>query len=157
MAGICIAAAVSPDDVAAGRSLVLEYADTLPFDLGYQNFADEIATFPAKYAPPAGRLLIGRVDGVPAGCIALRPLGPGEGEVKRLYVRPAARGIGLGGRLVSAIVAEGRGVGYRRLRLDTIRGLMADAERLYRAAGFRETPPYYDNPKADTVYYALDL
>ena len=157
MQDIRIAAVTAPPDVRAARDLILEYAGTLPFDLGYQGFAEEIAAFPEKYAPPRGRLLLARVDGASAGCIALRPLGADDGEVKRLYVRPACRGLGLGRRLVEAIVTEGRDAGYRRLRLDTNRGLMAGAERLYRDAGFVETPPYYEGPDADTAYYALEL
>lgn len=157
MPGIRITAVTMPPDVAAVRALILEYAGTLPFDLGYQNFAEEIARFPGAYAPPQGRLLLARLGDMPVGCIALRPLRDGEGEVKRLYVRSSGRGHALGRRLVASIVAEARAAGYRRLRLDTIRDLMATAEALYRAAGFVETPPYYDNPRTDTVYYALDL
>ncbi len=144
-------------DIAAVRGLFLEYAESLPFDLGYQNFADEIAEFPGQYAPPKGGLILARVDGATAGAVGLRPLDAAVGEIKRLYVRPDYRGLGLGAKLVDAIVGCGRRTGYAALRLDTIRGLMEGAEILYRRRGFIEIAAYYENPMADAVYYELRL
>ncbi len=144
-------------EIEALRALVVEYAGTLPFDLGYQGFDDEISGFPGKYAPPGGALYLAQVDGLPAGAIGLRPLAPHVAEVKRLFVRPAHQGLGIGRMLVERIVGRGRRIGYEKLRLDTIRDLMAPAEALYRSVGFIEIPAYYDNPIPNAVYYELTL
>lgn len=149
--------ATTAPDIEAVRDIFVEYAGTLPFDLAYQNFAAEISEFPGQYAPPEGYLLLVRVDGAAAGAVGVRPLSPEIGEIKRLYVRPGHRGLGLGSRLVHAVVAQGRSIGYRALRLDTIGGLMADAERLYRDIGFTEIESYYDGAIDGTVFYELSL
>lgn len=149
-------------DMAEARALFEEYAASLPIDLGFQNFADELATLPGAYAPPAGRLLLAGEPGAAAGCIALRPLAladavPGTaGEVKRLYVRPRARSEGLGARLVEQLLAEARAVGYRTLMLDTLASMQA-AQALYRRFGFAECSPYYYNPAPETVYLSRVL
>jgi ribosomal protein S18 acetylase RimI-like enzyme len=97
-----------------------------------------------------------------AGCIALRPLVPAHerrtdlGEIKRLYVRPDARGHAVGYALVEAIVAEARHAGYRELRLDTLPTMHA-AQALYRRFGFQPCAPYYDNPLTGVVYLALAI
>jgi GNAT superfamily N-acetyltransferase len=144
------------DDLATVRALFQEYADGLGIDLSFQGFAAELATLPGAYAPPAGRLLLGEIDGRAAGCIALRPLSPGIGEVKRLYLRPGFRGRGLGRRLAETDVAEARAIGYRTHRLDTLARL-AEANAIYAGLGFRLIPPYYRNPTEGVLYYELAL
>jgi putative acetyltransferase len=154
--------AVSPADFDAARSLFEEYAAWLAVDLGFQGFAEELATLPGVYAPPWGRLLIAGTPGNATGCIALRPLtnfGAGAdatGEVKRLFVQPRARGTGLGARLAAALVDEARVIGYRELKLDTL-DWMTDARRLYARLGFAECAPYYENPLPGAVYMSLTL
>lgn len=148
--------AVSAADIAAVRELFAEYAQGLQVDLCFQGFAEELATLPGKYVRPRGRLFLA---GEPrfAGCIALRPLDEeGVAEVKRLYVRPAARGSGLGLALVQAVIRDARAIGYRELRLDTLPN-MGDALRLYERMGFVGRSPYYHNPVPGTVYMSLAL
>jgi GNAT superfamily N-acetyltransferase len=138
------------------RQLFQEYAAALPVDLGFQGFSRELDQLPGDYAPPAGRLLLGMDGSRPAGCVALRPLEPGVCEMKRLYVRPDARGAGWGRRLTERVVAEAKAVGYARMRLDTLAG-MAEAQGLYLAMGFRPITPYRHNPVPGTVFLELDL
>ncbi len=146
MPDIQIKAASTETDFDATQELFREYAESLPFDLAYQNFEGEIAAFPGKYAEPQGCLLVVEVDGMPMGAVGLKPLERGVAEIKRLYVWPGTRGLGLGRLLVAEIVARGRSIGYRMLRLDTIRGLMVGARRVYQEVGFVEIPSYYDSP-----------
>ncbi len=141
----------TPGHLAAVRSLFGEYAASLPFALDFQGFAVELAGLPGKYAPPAGALLL-LVDAAgPAGCVALRPLGEGVGEMKRLYVRPGRRGQGYGRLLAEAVVDEARRRGYRSLRLDTVPGMDA-AITLYAALGFTPIPPYCENPVPGAMF-----
>ena len=148
--------AESARDVATARSLFQEYADWLSIDLSYQDFERELATLPGAYAPPKGRLLLAEIDGTVGGCIALRPLEPGIGEVKRLYLRGAFRGRGVGRRLARTVVDEARAIGYRALRLDTLARL-TEANALYASLGFRPIAPYYQNPHEGVLYYELVL
>jgi ribosomal protein S18 acetylase RimI-like enzyme len=141
------------DDV---KALFTEYAASLGIDLGYQNYGDEFASLPGKYARPCGRLYLALVDGAPAGCIAMRKLNDTRAEMKRLYVRPAFRGAKLGLALVERVIADAREIGYRELVLDTL-GSMHRAQELYRGLGFVETEPYYDCPVEGTVFLRLDL
>ena len=143
-------------DIKTARALFREYSDWLGIDLSYQDFEQELAALPGAYAPPAGRLLLAEVGGVAGGCIALRPLEPGIGEVKRLYLRGDFRGRGLGRRLAETIVAEARVIGYRALRLDTLARL-TEANALYASLGFRPIAPYYRNPTEGVLYYELIL
>lgn len=143
--------AATPADVALARSLFEEYARWLAVDLCFQNFAEELATLPGAYAPPAGRLLLAGAPGTAFACVALRPLAAGVGEVKRLYVQPAHRGEGWGRRLVEALLAHARAIGYAELKLDTL-AQMDDARKLYAAMGFEPCAPYYRNPLDGTLY-----
>ena len=154
--GLDIRQAVTPDDVRAARQLFLEYAAWLKVDLCFQGFDQELAGLPGKYAPPQGRLLLASVEGEDAGCIALRPLEPGVGEVKRMYVRPAFRGRGIARRLARELLDAARTIGYATLRLDTL-SFMQEAAALYRALGFVQTAAYYDNPLPGVVYMELKL
>jgi len=148
----------TPDDLAAVAALFRAYEASLDVDLGYQDFAAELAALPGKYAPPAGALLLARdSDGRPLGCVALRPMADaGRCEMKRLYVAPAGRGTGLGRSPMLAIVDAARAIGYRELWLDTLPS-MAAAQELYRGAGFEPAEPYYDTPVAGTVFMRLML
>jgi GNAT superfamily N-acetyltransferase len=148
--------AESAADIAHARCLFEEYAAWLAVDLCFQGFAEELATLPGAYAPPRGRLLLAEARDAPVGCIALRPLHDDVGEVKRLYVKPAARGSGLGQALVQAILRDARAIGYHELKLDTIEW-MSDARRLYQRLGFVECSPYYHNPLPGVVYMSLAL
>jgi ribosomal protein S18 acetylase RimI-like enzyme len=130
----------------------------VPIDLGYQGFGGELASLPGKYAPPAGALLIARdASGAALGCVAMRPPDDeGVCEMKRLYVAPEGRGLGLGNALARAIIEAARAAGYREMRLDALASMHA-AQALYRALGFSEIAPYYDTPIAGTVFMALKL
>ncbi|MFO1303354.1 MAG: GNAT family N-acetyltransferase [Burkholderiales bacterium] len=149
--------AATASDVAHARALFEEYAEWLAIDLCFQGFEEELATLPGKYAPPRGRLFLAGDATDPVGCIALRPLDePGVGEVKRLYVRPVARGTGLGRALAETVIEHARAIGYRELRLDTA-DWMHEAIRLYATLGFKERPPYYHNPMPGVVFMSLAL
>jgi GNAT superfamily N-acetyltransferase len=129
-------------DVAAARALFERYAASLPFSLAYQGFAAELAGLPQPYAPPQGRLLLARSGGGAVGTVALRRLAPGVGEIKRLYVVPAARGGGVGRALLAAAIEAARQLGYERVRLDSHRDSMQAAIALYRRLGFVEIAAY---------------
>jgi ribosomal protein S18 acetylase RimI-like enzyme len=144
------------EDIATARALFIEYQQELGVDLCFQGFEEELASLPGKYAPPDGRLFLAKRAGAVAGCIALRRVDATSGEVKRLYVRPVFRGAGLGLVLARVVIDAARGIGYRRLVLDTLEQ-MKPARALYEALGFREIPAYYENPLPGAIYMALDF
>ena len=139
------------------RTLFVEYGESLHFDLCFQQFDQELRDLPGLYAPPRGRLVLAEVDGRSAGCVALKPLESGVCEMKRLYVRPDYRGLGLGATLAKRVIADARDAGYHSMRLDTIAGVMDRAIALYRSLGFRDIPPYYTNPVPNALYFELEL
>jgi GNAT superfamily N-acetyltransferase len=148
----------SAADLEATVRLFDAYASSLGIDLSFQGFAAELASMPGKYAAPAGELLLVRDnDGEPLGCAALRPITPvGCCEMKRLYVSPRGRGLGLGRALVDAIVGEAVRIGYDEMRLDTLPA-MVEAIALYGKAGFVPIEPYYDTPVAGTMFLGRSL
>jgi len=143
-------------DIAAVRELFREYAAAIGVDLEYQGFSAELGALPGEYAPPSGELLLARVNGEVAGCVALRALDHSTLEMKRLYVRPDRRGTGLGKRLVAAAIALARQRGCAELRLDTLAS-MVSAQTLYRTLGFSEIAPYGQEFLPGTRFYALPL
>lgn len=142
------------DDV---HELFREYAATLGISLCFQNFDEELAGLPGRYAAPGGAILMALVDGTPAGCVAVRPLG-GESlcEMKRLYVRERFRAMHLGRALAEAVIEKARGIGYRAMRLDTL-PTMGRAIGLYEKLGFKDIAPYCDNPHEGVRYLELKL
>ena len=150
----------APADVAAVRSLIREYADSLGVDLCFQQIDAELATLPGDYAEPGGALLLVMVDGQPAGCGAIRALPDVDYanacEMKRLFVRPAFRRLGLGRVLALALIEQAIQAGYSTLLLDTLDDMEA-ARGLYAELGFEEIPPYYFNPLPGAHYLKVDL
>lgn len=138
------------------RELLREYQGALGVDLCFQDFEREVTELPGDYAQPRGTFLLAALRGETVGCAALRPLSDESCEMKRLYVRPAARGTGLGRALALRIVDEATRRGYRSIRLDTM-PLMTNAIALYRALGFREIPAYRHNPVPGALYFELTL
>ena len=154
-----IVPAYDDEGIAAARSLFREYADWLGIDLCFQGFEEELAGLPGAYGPPQGRLLLASGVNGYLGCVALRNRPAMEGsvcEMKRLYVRPEARGTGLGRALAERIIAEAKGIGYQRMLLDTL-STMEAAIGLYRSLGFRQTSAYYANPIPEARYFELLL
>ena len=144
------------EQVAAARELFVEYKAWLNVDLSFQAFEEELASLPGMYAPPSGRLLLAVHEDGYAGCVGLRAWDADDCEMKRLYVRPALRGLGVGRRLVGRVIAEAIAIGYRRMCLDTLPN-MERAQELYRRFGFREIAPYRFNPVEGARYMAMDL
>lgn len=138
------------------REIFREYQLSLGIDLCFQDFENELATLPGKYAPPQGRLYLGFVNNALAGCIALRPFQEHKCEMKRLYVRPEFRGQQLGMALATTTIAVARQVGYRQMFLDTL-PVMSVAQKLYRSLGFIEVPAYCLNPVEGAIFMSLDL
>jgi putative acetyltransferase len=156
LAGFELVAASSPEALATCRELFTEYQRGLGVSLCFQGFDAEVAGLPGDYAPPRGRLYLALAGGRPAGCVALRPLFHRDAEIKRLYVRPAHRGSGLGRILAERVIEDARALGYEVLKLDTLPGMKA-AQRLYEDLGFRDTAPYNDNPVGGVRFMALEL
>ncbi|MCE7974043.1 MAG: GNAT family N-acetyltransferase [Leptolyngbya sp. PLA1] len=157
--------ASSPSDLDLARTLFREYAASLPFSLCFQGFEEELATLPGKYAAPAGEILIAYDTRTPVGCVALRPIDPLPDdpsaarpvcEMKRLYVKPASRGLGAGRALCERLIADARVMGYRMMKLDSEPDFDA-AVGLYRSLGFVPIPRYNDDPHPQTIYLGLRL
>jgi len=138
------------------RQFFRNYAAWLGVDLSFQNFDEEMASLPGAYAAPEGRLFYAERDGLPAGCVGLRPFSDNLCEMKRLYVEPRQRGFGIGLELALAVIKAAKEIGYRKLLLDTLPAMRV-AVRLYRELGFKETPAYYQTPIEGTKFLALDL
>ncbi len=147
----------SEKDLAEVAKLFREYAAWLAVRSCSRNVKREVAELPGHYGPPDGCLLLARQNGQPAGCVALRRFDDDKCEMKRLHVRSAYRGRGIGKALAAEIIAEARRLGYRKMRLDSIADRMKEAVSLYRALGFREIPPYGDHPEGCTLFMELDL
>jgi ribosomal protein S18 acetylase RimI-like enzyme len=144
------------EHVPAVRELFVEYSRGTGIDLCFQGFAQELAELPGRYAPPTGQLLLMRQGSEAIGCVALRELGDAVCEMKRLYVRPAFRGRGIGRALAGTIIDAARQIGYARMRLDTLAS-MTPAIALYESLGFRRIGPYCHNPIAEAVFMELEL
>ena len=151
-----VIAPATPQDIEEVQVLFREYAALVEEALCFGDFDGELAALPGEYAPPAGALLLARSAGAAAGCVALRRLDGATGEMKRMYVRAAYRGTGLGRRLALAVIDEARRRGFRRLVLDTLPKL-APAIALYRGLGFREVDPYLARPTPGALCFALRL
>ena len=143
-------------DIASARELFLEYQRGLGVDLCFQSFDEELNALPGRYARPSGRLLMATQGGSAVGVVAMRGLDSADCEMKRLYVRPEGRGLGIARLLTARLIEEARISGYRRMLLDTLPS-MAQAQALYRSLGFLQIGPYCENPIAGTLHMALDL
>ena len=148
--------AADPEDVEAVRGLFLEYQESLGVDLCFQGFDRELAELPGDYTPPGGRLIVARDEGTAVACVALRRLDAKTCEMKRLYVQPSHRGLGLGRALAQAVISEARLAGYGRMRLDTLPS-MTEAAVLYERLGFRDIEPYTENPVRGARFLQLEL
>jgi GNAT superfamily N-acetyltransferase len=145
-----------PAELGTVRELIEEYVRLLGVDLEFQDLESELADLATAYGPPGGVILVELVDGAIVGCVALRPLEEGCCEMKRLFVRPALRGTGLGRRLAVAVIEAGGDLGYDRMRIDTL-PQMGAARKLYASLGFREIEPYRFNPVPGTAFMELEL
>lgn len=143
--------------IAEARTLFREYEAWLGIDLCFQGFEEELSRLPGKYAPPDGRLFLAYSDEGLAGCIAMRKLGDGVCEMKRLFVRDAFRGRRIGNELIQKIIEAARDADYSKMRLDTYPAKMGKAADLYRSYGFYEIAPYYNNPDEGVLFMELDL
>lgn len=145
-----------PDDISEVRELFLEYAAGVGFSLCFQDFDAELASLPGKYAPPTGQLVVADSGTALVGCVALRQHQPAVGELKRLFVRPGFRRLGLGRELLDRIMAEAMSAGYRDVVFDTL-PVMTDALRIYERLGFVATEPYCVNPVEGALFYRKTL
>ena len=159
---ITIREAADQTDFETARTLFLEYAKWLAIDLCFQGFNEELAMLPGAYARPSGRLFLAEdADASAAGCVALRKLKLDPSgrscELKRLWVRPAFRGMHLGRALTQAAIDAARESGYSSMKLDTLPLVMPNAVAMYRTFGFNDCPPYYHNPIEGSLYMECAL
>jgi len=152
-----IVEANTPELIKETQVLFREYEKWLNVSLCFQGFEEEVNTLPGKYSPPEGRLYLVQLDDKFSGCIALRKLEEGICEMKRLYLREELRGKEIGNTLVTKIIQDAREIGYKAMRLDTIKEKMPKAVAIYSRHGFIETEPYYHNPNPHTLFMELDL
>ena len=145
-----------PADRDAVLEIFTEYVNSPSVSLDFQGNEAEFANLPGKYAPPAGAILLGWLEGRAVGCVAMRPVDAAICEMKRLYVRPAGRGLGLGRRLAEAIVSVARDAGYTQMRLDVLPEFDR-ARALYAALGFEPAEPVTHNPVLGTEFLGLAL
>lgn len=153
---IVLRQAVLPAEIEAARELFLEYQRSLGFDLCFQGFQQELAALPGPYAPPQGRLYLAMDATEAVGCVAMRDLGGGVAEMKRLYLRPSHRGHRIGRQLAQRIVDDAKAAGYQSLVLDTLPS-MTEAQALYASLGFTDTTPYTANPVQGVRFLQLSL
>jgi GNAT superfamily N-acetyltransferase len=151
-----IRAASTDADFTQARALFEEYAAGLGIDLCFQGFSQELNALSRMYGAPRGVLLLAEIEGIPAGCAAVRPFDRVTCELKRVYVRPDYRGTGLGRRLTETALGAARDLGYKRIRLDTL-PQMAAAQRIYEDLGFRDIPAYYGEPMAGQRFMEATL
>ena len=151
-----VSEATTREDIAAIRSLFIEYQNYLDIDLDFQDFGVELAKLPGKYSSPDGRLLLARCNGEVAGCVAFYRMDANTCELKRLYVRRDHKGKGVGRALFERAMAEAKAANYDTMRLDSLRRLR-EAEELYKHYGFTEIAPFNENPHADVYYLERKL
>ncbi len=158
MSRFSIVDATSAEDLDEVRRLFRAYVDWIDIDLSYQGFEEELARLPGKYVPPLGALLIAKgADGVALGCVGVRAFGEdGSCEMKRLYVTPESRGLGVGAALVDCVLERARRAGFKSMKLDTL-PTMTGAIKIYKEAGFSEVPAYYETPIEETVFFQCSL
>ncbi len=156
MSSITLAEVSAGADLETVRTLFQEYEAQIGVSLCFQGFAAELAALPGDYTPPRGTLVLARVDGRVAGCVAAHAWDGEACEMKRLFVRREFRGSGCGLRLVRHVLDWARAAGFRSVRLDTLPS-MEKAQALYRSLGFREIAPYRPNPVAGVRYFELTL
>ncbi|MCV0428144.1 MAG: GNAT family N-acetyltransferase [Roseibium sp.] len=156
--GFVVASVEDSDELNVVKTLFRAYVDWLNIDLSYQGFEEELKGMPGKYASPKGALFLAKdAEGTILGCVGLRPSDvDGTCEMKRLYVLPEGRGRGVGAALVDRVLDAAREAGYKSMVLDTL-PTMAGAIKLYKAAGFEETDPYYDTPILETLFFRKNL
>jgi GNAT superfamily N-acetyltransferase len=153
---ITIVSAESAEDLEAVRYLMLAHAASLREHPGSDLVRADAESLPGPYAPPRGRLYLARIDGKPAGCVALRPLDAAVAEVKRMFVLSTARRIGVGRALMERLLADAPRMDYRTIRLGTLQEMTA-AHALYRGLGFVQIPCYRPDEKVDTVFFECRL
>ena len=142
--------------VERAKELIREYAQSLEFDLKFQDFDKEMEDFPGQYASPTGCLYIALDENQPIGCVALRDLGQGICEMKRLYVKQLFRGQKVGKLLAEIAIKAAKDMGYDYMRLDTVPS-MKQANMLYKVLGFKNIVPYRFNPIEGATFFELNL
>lgn len=148
--------AEEPHQIAAARGLFKKYAHSLRINLDFQGFEQELSAFPGPYTHPTGALFVAYIVGLPVGCVGIRQHAVGICEMKRLYVRPSHRSLGIGHELIDAAVSAAAALGYKQIVLDTLPA-MHEALALYRKLGFHDIAPYYNNPNPGTRYLCKSL